>query len=356
MRKVKIGVIGTGGIGAGAHLPAYAALENVEVVAVCDRIVSRAQAAAEKFSVKHVFDKHQDLLALSEIDAVDICTPNAYHKPITVDALRKGKHVLVEKPMAMNAAECRVMIDEAKKANRTLMVAQCLRFSADARFLKDVINSGALGEIYYAEAIFTRRRGIPGWGVFTEKKESGAGPLFDLGVHVIDLAMHLMGYPTPVSVSGQTFCKIGNSPHHAEIAKVCDYWPWDANKFEVEDLAVGLVRLENGGCLYLKTSWAANLPEDDSINVVLVGTEGGCQTNPLSISHTAHGKLLTSAPTRLPKLDTYKEEIKAFIDAFTCGNPSPVPGEQAVVTIGILDGIHKSAATGKEVKLTRPAS
>jgi len=348
MKKLKVGIIGSGAIAQNAHMPSYAALDNVEMAAVADSNPQNAQAAAEKFSVPKVFSDYRELLALKEIDAVSICTPNANHKPATVDALRAGKHVLVEKPIALNATEAQAMIEAGKKAKKILMVAQCQRFTTESQIIKRAVKEGALGEIYYAEASYLRRRGIPGWGAFTSKAISGGGPLIDVGVHVLDLALYLMGFPKPVSVSGTAFAKIGPKPRKAMLEQS---WSWDPAKFEVEDMGIGLVRFENGACLYLKASWAINSAKTDN-GVMLAGTEGGCQNSPLEIYREDFGSLVNITPTQYPRANSYLEEVRLFVEAIRKGLPSPVPGEQALITTKILDAIYKSGKTGKEVRLT----
>jgi len=347
MKKIRVGIIGAGFIAQEAHLPAYASLGEAEVVALADVNLERAKSVAGKFGVTKVFPDYRKLLALKEIEAVNICTPNAFHKPAAIAALRAGKHVLVEKPAAMNAAEVKAMIAEAKQAKKILMVGVNCRFMAETGLLKRAINAGALGKIYYAEAVFLRRRGIPGWGAFTEKKASGGGPMMDLGVHVLDLALYLMGFPEPVAVSGLTYAEIGRRPHNAATA---GYWSWDPKKFDVEDMAVGLVRFRNGASLYLKTSWAANIPKDE-FGVVVVGTRGGCRTHPTGIHGEEYGNLVDLTPVDLPKVESHKEEIGRFLEAIRKGLPSPVPPEEALTVTRILDGIYLSARRGREVRL-----
>ncbi len=345
MKKVKVGIIGAGAIAQSQHMRCYAALKEAEIVAVADINPETAKTAAEKFAVPKVFRDYRRLLALQEIDAVSICTHNAVHKPAAVAALQAGKHVLVEKPMAMTAAEAKAMVETAKEAKRLLMTAFVCRFYAETQALKRDIGAGALGDIYYAEAVYTRRRGIPGWGVFTQKKFSGGGALLDIGVHALDMALHLMGFPRPIAVSALTFAKLGPRPHHAETA---GYWNWDPKKFDVEDMAVGLVRFGNGACLRLKTSWAANLPQEE-FRVLLAGTAGGGQTSPLEILREEYGALLTVTPQRLPTTDPYLEEVRAFVEAVRKGGPSPVPAEECLITNKIIDAIYRSARLGREV-------
>ena len=347
MKKVRVGVIGSGFIMREAHLPGYAALDDAEVVAIADINREHAKKAADKFGISKVFTDYRKILEMDEIDAVDIATPNAWHAPYTIAALAAGKHVLVEKPMALTPREGEAMIAAARKSGKILMVGLNCRFLPETALFKQAIKSGALGEIYYAEATFLRRRGIPGWGAFTEKAASGGGPMLDLGVHVLDWAMYLMGFPEPVAVSGMTYAKIGTQRHNAKTA---GYWSWDPKKFEVEDLAVGMVRFRNGATLILRTSWAVNLGKDQ-FQIALAGTKGGLQNNPTQIFREEYGALVDITPQDLPKRDSHKEEIKAFIQAIRKGLPSPVSAESALPTIKVLDGIYRSSEKGGEVAL-----
>ncbi len=347
MKKVRVGIIGAGSVAQWGHLPAYAARENVEVVALADVNLETAKATAEKFGVPQVFQDYRKLLALEEIKAVSVCTHAAMHKPIAVAALQAGKHVLVEKPMAMNSAEGQAMVDAAKKAKRLLMVGFNYRFGAESQMLKRAIQAGALGEIYYAEATYTRRRGVPGKPGFIQKKLSGGGPLIDLGVHVLDLSLHFMGFPQPVAVSSVTYSKLGRRPHHAATA---GYGAWDPKLFDVEDAALGLVRFRTGACLYLKTSWLLNTPQEEC-RVVLAGTAGGGQTDPLEICREEHGTLVSIKPSRLPKINGHHEEVRLFLEAIEKGLPSPVPGEEALITTKIVEAIYRSSRLGREVKI-----
>ena len=348
MKKIKVGVIGAGGIAQAAHLPSYQNVPGVEIVAVADVRRDAAHAAAQKFGIPRVFTSYEKLLALEEIEAVSVCTPNAFHKGPTLAALEAGKHVLVEKPMATNAREAAAMIAAAKKAKRILMVALNLRFASATQALKRAIAGGALGDIYYAEAIATRRRGIPGWGAFTSKRASGGGALIDIGVHVLDLTLYLMGFPRPVSVSGAAYAKLGRRKHNAKTA---GYGSWDPATFDVDDFGLGLVRFANGATLYLKCSWAANIG-DGQMNSLLVGTEGGAQWAPPTLFREERGNLVDIALVGLPAISGHQEEVSRFIEAIRRRLPSPIPGEEAILTTKILDGIYQSSRLGREVKLS----
>jgi predicted dehydrogenase len=345
VKKLRVGVIGTGGIAKHAHIPNYQKLDDVEVVALCDRNPEAVRAAAEQFGVKRTYCEYAEMLAAEKLDAVSVCTPNAFHMAPTIAALEAGAHVLCEKPIAINAAQGRRMVAAARKAKRLLMMGFDMRWSPDAQYLKRCADAGMLGEVYYGEAAYMRRSGIPSWGVFADKKLSGGGPLIDVGVHMLDLALFLMGHPKPVAAYGAAYTKFG---------KRADYFggfgPWDAEKFSVEDFGVGMVRFDNGATLMLKASWAAHIAEDEGY-VMLMGTEAGLHTSPARIFRQEQGALVNVTPSHLPQVDLYAEEIAQFVRAIREGAPSPVPGEHGLTATQILDAIYKSAATGAEVAI-----
>ena len=218
MKKLRIGIIGNGGIAKWAHIPAYKNMDNVEIIAVCDIIEERAKEASEMLGGKPaVFTDYKELLKAEGLDAVDICTPNYLHSIIAVDALHAGLHVFCEKPDAVSVEEALKMGQAAKETGKTLMVMRNNRFHTASQYLKKYIADGKAGEIYAGRCGWQRRRGIPGkGGWFTTKAQSGGGPLIDLGVHMIDLSIWLMGNPRPVAVSGSTYCKFANDDAGAD--------------------------------------------------------------------------------------------------------------------------------------------
>jgi len=345
VKKIRVGIIGTGGIAQWAHIPGYQKVEGVELVAFCDTNPTTLREASQKFGVKKTYADYKKMLAAEKLDAVSVCTPNAVHAAPTVAALNAGLHVLVEKPIAMNAKEGRQMVAAAKKAKRILMVAFNSRWGAEVQWLRRCVQSGMLGEIYYGEAVYMRRRGIPGWGVFVDKEMSGGGPLIDVGVHMLDLALFLMGHPKPRSAFGSAYCMFGK-----RTDMFAAWGQWDAKKFSVEDFGVGLVRFDNGATLLVKASWAANIGEEQH-GVMLMGSEAGLSTAPARIFREEQGSLVDVASTGLPKVDTYSEEIVQFVKAVRDGAPSPVPGENGLMATQILDAIYQSAALGVEVAI-----
>ncbi|RYG40578.1 Gfo/Idh/MocA family oxidoreductase, partial [bacterium] len=211
--KVGIGIIGSGGIARGAHMKGYAEIpEQCEIVAVCDVNEEAAKAAADLFGVKTIYTDYNDLIKDERIQGVSVTTPNKFHKDPTIAALKAGKNVLCEKPLSMDAAESREMCDVARESGKILQVALQSRFTGVGRFLKSYIDAGHMGDVYFARAQALRRRGVPGWGVFIDKEKQGGGPLIDIGVHILDFTLFLMGYPKPVSASGKTWDMMGKNP------------------------------------------------------------------------------------------------------------------------------------------------
>nr|MDQ2732498.1 Gfo/Idh/MocA family oxidoreductase [Armatimonadota bacterium] len=260
-----------------------------------------------------------------------------------------GKHVLCEKPLAVNAGEGAEMVAAARVAGRQLGVALNVRFGAGAQAVKRFIDDGRLGEVYYARAHALRRRGIPGWGLFTQKDKQGGGPLIDIGVHILDLTLWLMGHPKPVAVSGTYRQDFGK---RKDILGLMGQW--DTENFTVEDFAVGFVRFDNGATLVLESSFVANI-ESDVFNTQLFGTEGGCTLSPAKMFFEKNKTLVDVTPVSLPNVATHTAEIRHFVDAILNDTPVYVTGEQGAMVTRIIDGIYKSSESGKEVKIEVPA-
>jgi predicted dehydrogenase len=346
LRTLGVGIIGSGGIARGAHLPAYKACEGegVRILACADVNPDTARQTAEQFEIPHIFTDYKKLLEMEEIDAVSVCTPNFLHMQPTIDALEAGKHVLVEKPLAMNAAEGSAMVDAARRTGNKLQVGFHTRFQSAAQALKRFVDAGEMGEIYFARAQAMRRRGIPGWGVFTQKDKQGGGPLIDIGVHILDLTLWLMGHPKPVLCSGQTYAKFG--PREGILGLMGQ---WDPKTFTVEDFAVGMVRFGNGATLVLESSFVANQEQRDTFNTELFGSEGGCSFSPPKMFFEKHQTLIDATPVFLPQVKAHEAEIRAFVRAILEDTPVPVTGEEALMTTQIIDAIYRSTDMGREV-------
>ena len=344
MRKnVRLGIIGAGMIG-NTHLDACRECTGVEVSAVCDVHAGRLRQAAGEYGVPHRFADHRDLLAADVVDAVSICTPNNTHLPIALAAFRAGKHVLCEKPLALNARQARRMVEAGKKARRILMSAQSARYSDAAKLVKKLADRGRFGDIYYGKCVWLRRAGTPrGW--FQDVEQSGGGPLIDLGVHAIDLIWWIMGGPRPVSAYGVTFDHLGRRGQGRGDWGV-NYNP---GKFSVEDQVVGTVRFEDGRALGVDISWAAHTAEAHSVR--LFGTKAGVQIAPEVVIYETEGETQVDAKPLLGKANYYATEMQHFVNCvLRCEKPIS-PGSQSVVVMGMLDAIYRSARTGRMVSL-----
>lgn len=345
-KKLRVGFIGAGGIARGAHLPGFQAqAEFCEVVAATDVAPAPREsfAAAAGLTAEHLYEDYREMLDQEDLDVAVICTPNSYHCQPTLDAFAAGCHVLCEKPIAISAGQARQMIAAGQQAKRLLMVGQTLRFTRPGAMMKQWVDNGDVGEIYWARAQYLRVRGVPGRLGFVSKELSQGGPIYDIGVHVLDLTLWLMGFPEPVTVSAGVYNKLAR--------KKSPLMPFSPEQYTVpDDAALSLIRFANGATVSLECSWALNLPSAP-MNVTVCGEKGGCQYEPVALVTERKGTLERVAPEvfKYPEPAGHREEVRAFIEAVLKKKPSPVPGEEALVTQRILDAIYESGEKGKEV-------
>lgn len=345
-KTLKVGLIGAGGIARGAHLPGWRALDDVQLTAVCDSNPEAAEAMAKDFDIPHVFTDFREMLKL-DLDCVDICTPNRFHTPAARAALNSGKHVLCEKPLAVTTEEVRTLGDAARKNGRILMTAQHFRFTDKITALKNYVAAGGAGDFYHARVCAMRRNLIPVRPGFIDPDLSGGGPCMDIGVHALDAAMHLMGFPKPVRVTGAT------AVHFAKGHDIPGAWgEWDRQLFGVEDFASGFVHFENGATMVLEASWLGHQKAAEDVSFVLFGKKGSV-TWPLNeVCSCVNGTFVTGQVSPGKKLQPpHTEEIFAFAKAIREDLPSPVPVEETLRVIAILEGIYRSAETGGEITL-----
>jgi len=333
--KVRVAVVGTG-IGR-LHIEGYAKHPDAEIVAVADIDKDRAAKTASEFGIPKVYKDYEKMLAENELDGVSVCTPNSLHAPVAIAAFQAGCNVICEKPIATSAAEGKKMVQAARKAGKTFMMAFNNRFRGDTQVLKSFIDSGQLGDIYHARTGWLRRRGIPGLGGwFTTKAMSGGGPLIDLGVHVLDLALYLMGNPKPVGAYGSTYAEFGPKMPGGD-------------KYDVEDLATAIIKFGNGATVFLEASWASNVASE-RIYTTLMGTKGGADLEPLRIYTEMNGTQVDLDPS-FPQVHGHHAEILHFVDCIRDGKTPLATGEHGLDVIKILDAIYQSAATGEMVKI-----
>ena len=369
MANLKIGFIGCGGIANQKHFPGMADMEGVDLVAFCDLIIERAEKAAKEYGTPDakVYTDYKELLADPTIDAVHVLTPNIAHCEISVAALEAGKHVLCEKPMAATEADAKKMLEARDRTGKLLTIGYQYRHFFQNAVAKKVVEDGWLGDVYYAEASLLRRRGVPTWGVFTDKSKQGGGPLIDIGTHALDLTLFLMDNYEVDYVVGTSFEKLGtllDPEYQGQVNWRGEHDCWNNKTYDVEDSAVGHIKMKNGAVINLRASWAINMAEQAGANgqatALLAGTKGGLDT--------IEGRVrLNHVVANQPTISWVGEKIQGYIPGFTPG-PAPkskeaeiwvkalkgegelfVTADQAYVVTRILDSIYQSSKTGKPV-------
>lgn len=343
-KKFRIAIIGCGGI-AQTHIAALKTMPDVEIVAGVDILPERLKNMEEKHGVTALYNDWKKMLKDVRPDGVSVCTPNGVHAAPTIDALNSGAHVIVEKPMAMNPGECQKMIDTAKKNKKKLTIGFQYRYHPNSQFLKKAADAGEFGDVMFVKCQALRRRGIPNWGVFGQKKLQGGGPMIDIGVHVIEMAHYVMGSPKPVAVTGNTWTFMGNKPSNT----LSQWSNWDYKTYTVEDLAIGHIRFENGAVLHIEASFCGHI-EKDIWNFNLMGTKGGANWDPAQIYTDRAGYMINSTPGFIGQGGDFpamfKVKIRNFIDAATKGTPQEAPGEAGLAVQKILSGVYASAENG----------
>jgi predicted dehydrogenase len=358
LRKVRAGVIGAG-IGK-FHLQGYQQHPQAEVVALCDLNEPLAQQVAATFGVAQVYADYKEMLKKAGANAVSVCVPNALHRPVVVDCLRAGLHVLCEKPLSVNAREGQKMVDAAAAAGRTLMMQFNNRYRPEAKLLKSYIEAGELGDIYFARCGWIRRNGIPGWGGwFTRRETAGGGPLIDLAVHMLDLTMYLMGNPEPATCMASTYSVFG--------PKMEALGPWGTPNpkgvFDVEDMAVGMIKFAGGQTILLEASWGSRVKRE-WVYSTLCGTRAGASLervfafdgvddssiDTLEVFTQEHGvpvnrSLIVEPDPAMGRINA----VKHFCDCLVGGQAPISPGADGLRIMRILDAMYESARKGKAV-------
>jgi predicted dehydrogenase len=346
---LKVGIIGVGGISR-SHLPGWSASQHAEVVAGSDVVEEALKEWGATNGVDRLYNDPAALFADSDIDIIDVCTPNMYHAPLSIAALEAGKHVICEKPLAPTPGEVQRMIEARERSGKMLMTAQHFRFEGSSKALKAEIDAGALGEIYHARSWMLRRAGAPTKPGFILKQHSGGGSCIDIGVHILDLTLWMMGNPQPVTVSGVA---------RNELARRGGFSSWERRtmpaEIDVEEFAAAFVRFANGATLVIEVSWLLHhdtMGED--MQMWLYGTDGGSHWPSCQILDSnnetmqQYNRTLKLFP---PGLEAHAQECVEFARAVAEGAPSPVPAEQSLQVLKILDGIYRSQKAGSEVRL-----
>lgn len=350
--KLKVGMIGLGGI-AHTHVPGWASSPYAELVAGSDVNAAVFPAWREKHGMTRFYESAAELINDPDIDIIDVCSPNMYHAPQVIAALEAGKHVICEKPLAPTPAEIRQMIAARDHSGKLLMTAQHFRFRGISQAVKAEIDSGALGDVYHARSWMLRRSGLPVRPTFIYKSQSGGGPCIDIGVHILDLTLWLMGHPKPVAVSGVARAALA---HHEDAFS--GTWgrvrvPQD---MDVEDFAAAFVRFDTGATLMIEMSWLLHHNvQGEASRVWLYGTEGGCEwPDAIFMSNDYRNMQLVNRSLMLTQdtMEPHALECVQFARAVAEGLPSPVPPEDSLYVQTILDGIYRSQEAGKEVPVS----
>ena len=362
-KKLRVGIIGTGWI-AEPHAEAYKRFPDVEIVALADLIPGKAAKFAQDRGIPNakIYNSHKEMLddESLNLDAVSVCTYNCQHEPCTTYALKKGVHVMLEKPMCVTLEEAISICKAEKESGKIVSVGFQPRFDENMKMIKKIVQSGELGDIYYIQTGGGRRRGIPTpFGTtFIEKETGGIGALGDIGCYSLDMVLNAIGYPKPLTVTGYKSDFFGKRP---------DYYsghPEYADKFGVDDFAAGFIRLEGGIIVDFRIAWAMNL--DTPGDTIIMGTKGGLRIpstecwngsigGPMTIYHEVAGdQVETKIPVRGTNGNCFDMKIRSFLDAIKEGGAAPVPTSQILYNQAILSGIAKSAELGHEIEIEIP--
>jgi len=355
-KKLRIGIIGTGGI-AGAHMRSYMQLDNVEVVAGCDIVSGKAKAFFERFERPEAlaFDSTEEMLREVELDAVSVCTYNQTHAVCAAAALEAGCHVLLEKPLCVTIEQAMEILRAEKRSGKIVSVGFQPRYDPNSLKIKEIVQSGELGQIYYVQTGGGRRRGIPG-NTFIEERTAGMGALGDIGCYGLDMPLNSLGYPKPLTVSASKFGVFGPSPV---------LYPQGCDRFDVDDFAVALIRLEGGITLDFRMSWAMHM--DTTGATFFLGDKAGLKVLPagggawdgtvggMTLFHDAFGlQTETPIPYKQHKLNLFLEKVRDFVNAVENGLPAPIPTSQIIYNQAIISGILESGRLGREVEVVIP--
>lgn len=345
MKKLKMGIIGAGGIAQGRHIPTYKELDKqVEIIAVQDINYELAQSVASKFDIPYVYKNYEQLF--ERVDAVTICTPNKFHAEISINALKAGVHVFCEKPMAMGVDECQQMLSVAKQANKLLAIGYHYRFTDAAIKSKLAIEANTVGEPLVIRVQALRRRKVPGWGVFTNKSLQGGGSLIDYGCHFLDLALWLLGEVNPVNVLGKTYNKLSKTPNQLNEWGEIDY-----QTFDVDDHVTSFITFDNGSSMQFECSWSANIKED-KMHISISGVAGGLNVYPFETYAPKYGTIVTeTAEAEHNETMAAQRQALNFVNSCLGRERLIVQPDEALKVNAIIQAIYQSDENGEAVRL-----
>jgi predicted dehydrogenase len=338
MKTLKAAIIGAGQIALKAHIPAYRSYaQPVEVVALCGRDLQKTKSLAEELRIPHAYDDVAQMLRACAPDMVSICTPNNLHYPQVMSCLDAGVHVLCEKPPALTYAEAKAMQEKSDSVNRILAYNLHCRQMEPVRIMKKYIDEGGFGKIYHIRASFLRRRGIPGWGSFTNKEIQGGGALMDIGIHVLDLALYLLNYPGMQAVLANTYDHIGKKGGVGLMGS------WDPERFNVEDGCFAHITLDNGASITLECAFALNAGRNRDFNLQVYGSKMGATLEPFTLFTERENELEDIDLSTSEQTDTQQKNIHLFIDACRNGNLMVCNAGEGAFMQQVIETVYVSA-------------
>lgn len=345
MIKKKVAIIGGGQIAEKVHVAYYKIREDLEIVAVVGINEEALKSFAERNEIPNYYTDAAEMYANEKPEIVSVCTPNKFHFDNVMQALENNCHVFCEKPPAILAEDARKMYETALEKGLILAYDFHHRFADDVTIIKEKIDQGLLGQIYFVKVKALRRNGIPGWGSFTNKEIQGGGPLIDLGIHMLDAALFVMNYPKVKKVTAKMFQKIGTKKDEGAFGK------WDPSKFEVEDSLFSYIELENGCLIQLETSFALNIKEKSEMNVELCGEEAGATMFPAEIYTDEKGELVSLLKREEADPDRHTKSMAAFVNRCLGQNVMLADGEQGYAIQRLVEAIYQSAEKGESISL-----
>ena len=349
-----IAIIGCGRIANFAHFPALNKMDDVRIKYACDVIIEKAIKAKKDYpKIENIITDYHDALNDPEVDAIFVLVPNYLHDQITIDALRKGKHVFCEKPIAVNYQKALEMQKEAKRANKILNIGVCNRFNDAVRLLKKYVSENKFGDIYHVNCFFRCVRNIPGLGgPFTDKSKSGGGVLIDWGVHFLDLILFVLGGANVKTVSADTYLEVAKdmkSYHHYG-----NMWASDTSDIEngvnnVEELVIGHIRTDKAS-ISINGAWAENICLDD-MHIEFLGDKGGASLKYGGQFDIYEGDTLKESKSDIEIRNQYEVEDRSFIDSINTNIPDDGYIDNVIEVAKLMDAIYKSAEKKEEIKL-----
>jgi Predicted dehydrogenases and related proteins len=342
---LRVAIIGAGQVADKVHASYYATRGDLQMVAVCDSRLSQAQAFAQKNDIESSYDDLRLMLDQQKPDVVSVCSPNRFHFEHVMAALQAGCHVMCEKPPAMTPQQAGQMRDLARQQGKVLAYDFHHRFSLDAQLLREQMQAEVLGEVYLTTATALRRSGVPGWGVFTNKEMQGGGPLIDIGIHMLDAAMYVLGFPAVRRVMAHSFQKLGTVKNCGQFGE------WDPAQYTVEDALFGTIEFENGGLLRLETSFVLNVEETSRMNVTFCGDKAGATLFPAHVYNDVSGELNTLIQREKADDNRHFRSMEAFIRHVQGETVDIASAEQGFVIQQLVAALYESAEKGEWVTL-----